>query len=257
MPSSSPKSHSAKLLVVDDEATVRMTFAEALRGAGYRVIEAADGVEALEKIAGESPDLVVLDIDMPKLDGREVLRRMRDAGHLMPVLMLTVFNSLDDRVRGLGLGADDYLGKPCHERELVARAGALLRRGPLLAARPELLAFGDTTVDLRNRVTVSNGAPVSLTKTEYAFLELLANEHGRPVSREKILDAVWGYARDSETRTVETHVWRLRAKLGDNATEPRWIRTVTGVGYQLVCDQIGGDAKSTSRDGKVIPRRVH
>ena len=92
-------------------------------------------------------------------------------------------------------------------------------------------------MDLRNRVTVRNGAPLALTKTEYAFLELLAGAQGRPVTREKILDAVWGYAPESETRTVETHVWRLRTKLGDSASEPRWIRTVSGVGYQLVCDQ--------------------
>lgn len=258
MPPLSQQSHFAKLLLVDDEELVRATFAEALRGAGYRVLEAIDGMDALKKVVSDSPDLVVLDIDMPNLDGWEVLRRLRESGQHMPVLVLTVHNSLDNRVRGLGEGADDYLGKPCHERELVARVGALLRRGRPVPAKPALLAFGSTTVDLQNRLTVRNGAPLALTKIEYSFLELLAGAQGKPVSREKILDAVWGYARDSESRTVETHVWRLRAKLGDDAAEPRWIRTVSGVGYQLVCEQAAAGktesmepgAASTSSAGK-------
>ncbi len=229
-------SYPAKLLMADDDPAFRQTCAELLRRAGYRVVEAADGVDLLELVEREAPDLVVLDVDMPRVDGWEALRQLRQRGHRMPILMLTVFGGIDERVRGLGEGADDYLAKPCDHRELIARVGALLRRGELAASVPALLAFGDITVDLRNRITVRNGAPLALTKIEYAFLELLASQQGRPVSRNTILETVWGYAGQSESRTVETHVWRLRAKLGDSASEPRWIRTVPGVGYQLICE---------------------
>lgn len=226
----------AKVLLADDEELIRFTYAETLRGAGYRVAEACDGVDALGKVERESPDLLVLDVGMPGVDGWQVLKELRKQGNHVPILMLTVHNALDERVRGLGEGADDYVGKPCHSREFLARIGALLRRGGPTTTNPTVLAFGDTTVDLQNRVTVRDGAALALTKTEYAFLELLASQQGRPVAREKILDVVWGYSRQSESRTVETHVWRLRAKLGDNADEPRWIRTVPGIGYQLICD---------------------
>ncbi len=222
----------AKLLVVDDDVATRVLCLAVLKRAGYRVVEAADGLEALEIVEREKPALIVLDLDMPRLGGLETVRTLRVRGNRTPVLMLTGFNGIDQRVKGLGAGADDYLGKPFNDRELVARIGALLRRSHSVE-RVERLHFDGTTVDLQARTAVRAGGQVSLTKKEYAILELLARAAGRPVAREKILDAVWGYGAEANTRTLDTHIWRLRRKLGDNGDEPRWLRNVPGVGYTL------------------------
>lgn len=224
-----------KLLVVEDDREIRAGCVTGLRNAGYRVIEAADGIEALEKLKQESPAVVILDVVMPRMDGFEVLRRMRERGSHVMVLILTAHDRLDIRIKAFSSGADDYLAKPFHFSELIARIEALLRRSFPRLIGPPTLVVGDTTVDLRNRTAARAGEQLSLTKVEYALLELLARNGGRPVSKETILDAVWGYAPHANTRTLETHVWRLRQKLGDTAPEPHWILTVPGRGYQLAC----------------------
>lgn len=227
----------AKLLIADDNRVLRRAYAVLLRRAGYRVLEAADGVEAVELCEREDPALIVLDVTMPRLDGWQTLERLKLRGYRRPTLMMTARGEVEDRVKGLAAGADDYVGKPCDIRELNARVQALLRRSEPAASGLTVLHFGDITVDLTTHSAVSSFGPVALTRTEFALLELLARHYGRPVSRETILDAVWGYTNRPNTRTVETHIWRLRGKLGDEAEESRWIRTVPGAGYLLQCDR--------------------
>lgn len=226
-----------KLLLVEDHEPLRDATAEMLRTAGYRVVVAADGLQALELWERERPALVMLDVNMPRLNGWETLGRLRARSTDQPVMMLTGLGDLDARVRGLGAGADDYLAKPWDRRELIARVGALLRRSQAhaRAAPGRRLRFGAVTVDLDVRAARSDGgATLALTKTEFALLEILLRHVGRPVSRDVILDSVWGYSSQSATRTVETHVWRLRHKLGDSGKEPQWIKTApASSGYIL------------------------
>lgn len=223
----------ATILVVDDNDLARLAFVAILQRAGYRVLEAADGVEGLERAAAESPALWVLDLDMPRLDGMETLRRLRAGGDRVPVLMLTGLDDVERRVRGLADGADDFLGKPCDDRELLARVGALLRRSRPPAPPVRWLVFGEVKVDLTGQVAERAGAPLALTKKEYAILGVLARRPGRPVAREALLREAWGYAETARTRTLDTHVWRLRRKLGDTGDEPHWIRSASGIGYVL------------------------
>ncbi len=224
----------ARLLVVEDDEMLRAMYADLLRAAGFRVLEARDGVEALEVWEREGPALILLDVDMPRLNGWRTIERLRLRGARQPVIMLTGLTDIDDRVRGLGAGADDYLGKPCDPRELIARVQALLRRAHPASpeAPPTLLRLGGNLVDLAARTAINAGQPLALTRTEYAILDLLARHAGKPVTRETILDAVWGYTNRPNTRTVETHFWRLRRKLGDPGGATGWIRTTTG-GYVL------------------------
>ncbi len=220
------------LLVADDDPLERLLVTRILAEAGYRVSEAQDGGEALEKIAAEKPALVLLDVRMPKHTGFEVVEQMRARGDGMPVLMLTSLDDVDFKVRGLKAGADDYVGKPCDPRELLARVEALLRRAPVGPAKRRLV-FGDVVVDLDAKAGTHNGERLRLTRTEIAILEVLANARGTPVAREKLLESVWGYHNETQTRTVETHVWRLRKKIGDIGDEPKWILNITGLGYTL------------------------
>lgn len=225
-----------KLLLADDNAEFRGVCAELLRASGYRVLEADDGLGALEVWEREDPALIVLDVNMPRYNGWQTLAKLKLRGCRQPVLMLTGLNNISDRVRGLAEGADDYLAKPCDFRELIARVQALLRRCQPAASGLTVLRFGALAVDLAEGTALSPAGPVGLTRTEYAILGVLARHHGRPVARETILDAVWGYTNRPNTRTVETHLWRLRQKLGDRGAEPHWISTVPGAGYRLESD---------------------
>lgn len=230
----------AKILVADDDAPMRRSCVAVLVHSGYRVVEAFDGEDCLEVYRRERPALLLLDLDMPRMGGFEVVQKLRADGEHTPVLMLTGFSEIDYRVRGLGAGADDFLAKPFNERELVARVGALLRRSQPPAAA-KALVFGDITVDLAaHKAVAAAGKAVALTKKEFAILELLARTPGKPVVRKAILDAVWGYGEKANTRTLDTHIWRLRRKLGDNGDTPRWIRGVSGVGYELHSDSPKG-----------------
>ncbi|MBK9992057.1 MAG: response regulator transcription factor [Verrucomicrobia bacterium] len=227
-----------RILVVDDERPMRASICQCLRAEGYRVLEASDGAQGLDMITKEKPELVVLDVMMPNLTGIEVVAAMRRLGLNTPVLMLTTRNEVPQKVEGLDAGADDYLGKPFDRRELLARVQSLLRRqtAAVTADAISVLRFGNVVVDLEKR-TASNGkAVLPLTCTESALLELLAKHMGTPVARDMILDVVWGYTYFPSTRTVDTHIWRLRKKIGDNGEEPRWLKKAQGEGYVLTCD---------------------
>jgi DNA-binding response OmpR family regulator len=210
-----------------------------LSGAGYHVLQAGDGVQGWETAEREQPSLVLLDVDMPQADGWQTLERLQQGGFRHPIIMLTGSTQIDERVRGLSGGADDYLCKPCDLRELLARVHAALRRCQPAVPVPTRLHFGGLTVDLADRTAFRAGAAISLTRTEYTMLELFARHPGRRVTRAQMLDEVWGYGEQSHTRTVETHIWRLRQKLGDHPGEPRWIQTVAaGGGYRMVSDEV-------------------
>ena len=228
-----------RILVVDDERPMRASICQCLEAEGYRVLEAADGAQGLELMAKEKPALVILDVMMPKLSGLEVAAELRRLGETIPILMLTTRQEVGQKVDGLNAGADDYLGKPFDRRELVARVQALLRRQTIteVAKALSVLRFGDVEVDLVQHTANKGKTPLPLTRTEYALLELLAKNMGSPVSRDLILDVVWGYTYFPSTRTVDTHIWRLRKKIGDNGDAPRWLKKAQGEGYILTADE--------------------
>lgn len=235
MNKSKAKCAGPSLLVADDDEATRVSYAAALVGAGYQVIQAGDGSEVLALVEQEKPAVVLLDVDMPHLDGWQTLAQLRRIASGPRVVMLTGLTQVDDRVRGLTAGADDYLCKPCDLRELLARVHTVLRRTAGVSTGLTLLHFGPTTVDVRNRTAFRAGQATELTRTEYLLLEVFARYPGELVTRERLLELVWGYTRQSNTRTVDTHIWRLRQKLAD---ESRWIQTVpAGSGYRMVCDQ--------------------
>jgi len=227
-----------KILIVDDEEPIRMAFAAALGGSGYRVVTAADGLEALESVAEHKPALILLDLNLPAMSGWKVLERLRAEGFKEPVIVLTGLGEIEHRVRGLTAGADDYLCKPCDLRELIARVHAILRRSAPSNSAAPLLRIGATTLDLANRTATRNGEPVQLTRTEFAIVEIFARHPGQLVTRKMMLEGIWGYTKHSNTRTIDTHVWRLRQKLDDNSSQPRWIHTVSaGGGYRMLLDE--------------------
>jgi len=228
-----------RILVVDDERPMRTSICQCLEAEGYRVLEAIDGAQGLELMAREKPALVVLDVMMPNLTGLEVAAELRRLGHTVPILMLTTRQEVTQKVDGLNAGADDYLGKPFDRRELVARVQALLRRQTTteVAKAINVLRFGDVEVDLAQHTASKGETKLALTPTECALLELLAKNMGTPVSRDVILDVVWGYTYFPSTRTVDTHIWRLRKKIGDNGDAPRWLKKAQGEGYILTADE--------------------
>lgn len=228
-----PPGPSPRLLIVDDDHQLLFTIRLTLERQGYRVIEAVDGKVGLELALSERPDLVILDLDMPGLNGMEVCRHLRRLHFAAPILMLTGRVLLEAKVAGLYAGADDYLTKPFEPREFLARVNALLRRHQREAQTGLVLELDAVRINLADRSATRLGQPLTLTKTEYAILELLARNRGRPVSREMLLDVVWGYTRYPNTRTVDTHIWRLRKKLEGKSEAPRWIQRVQGEGYRL------------------------
>ena len=235
------------ILIVDDEAPMRRAIAQLLVHAGYAVLEADDGPTALRLIEEERPALAVMDVNMPKMDGMVVLETIRRRGLSLPVLMLSGLGDVEHRLKGLGLGADDYMAKPFDPRELVARLGALLRRGqPNADSFSRRLQRGDLSIDFAARRAERAGQEVLLTATEYAILEVLAQNAGRPVSREYLLDVVWGYTSSANTRTVETHIWRLRKKLGDMGTGSGFIQNRQGLGYLLTVEESGATSIQTA-----------
>lgn len=223
----------SRILIIEDEAPMRTALADVLEGEGYRALGAADGEVGLRKAVADKPDLILLDVMMPKLDGFAVCAELRRLGHATPVLMLTAKGQIEDRVNGLDVGADDYLVKPFSTEELLARVRALLRRTQRHGKSPTKLTLGDVEIDLARQTAGRGRKVIHLTAKEFAMLRLLAEAAGEPVSREKFLDVVWGYAAFPTTRTVDTHIASLRAKLEKNPEAPRWLKTVHGVGYKL------------------------
>jgi two-component system, OmpR family, response regulator MprA len=218
------------ILVVDDEPSVRDALERALKAQHYVVITAADGRQALEAIAGERPELVLLDVLMPVMDGFEACRRLRELGDRTPVLMLTARDAVGDRVEGLDAGADDYVVKPFALEELLARCRALLRRSGVPGDEP--LRFADVVLDPVTREVHREDRLIELSRTEYNLLELFLLNPRRVLTREVIFDRVWGYDFGPTSNTLEVYVGYLRRKTEADG-EPRLIHTVRGVGYVL------------------------
>ena len=223
----------SRILIIEDEAPMRTALTDLLTAEGYRVLAAADGESGLQRALDEKPDLILLDVMMPKLDGFALCAMLRRLANTVPVLMLTAKGRIEDRVTGLDAGADDYLVKPFSTEELLARVRALLRRFQRQAKAMEKLRLGEIEIDLARQTAVRGKKQIYLTAKEFAMLRLMAEAEGEPVTRERFLDAVWGYAAFPTTRTVDNHIASLRAKLEPDPDEPRWLKTVHGVGYRL------------------------
>lgn len=223
-----------RILVADDDPAVRDSLRRSLAFNGYEVSTASDGQEALDLVRDSRPDLLLLDVNMPILDGLETCRRLRAAGDDLPVLMLTARVEVGDRVLGLDVGADDYLAKPFALEELLARIRALLRRSRPLSedATDHVLRFTDLELDLHARAARRGGRDVQLTRTEFELLAVLMQHPRRVLSRELILDEVWGYDFPTSANSLEVYVGYLRRKT-EAGGEPRLIHTVRGVGYVL------------------------
>jgi DNA-binding response OmpR family regulator len=222
-----------RILIIEDESPMRTALADLLSSEGYRTLTAVDGESGLARVLAEKPDLILLDVMMPKLDGFAVCAELRRVSNAVPVLLLTAKGQIEDRVNGLDAGADDYLVKPFSTDELLARVRALLRRVERKSRLPLKIKLGDVDIDLARQSAVRGKKPVRLTAKEFAMLRLLAAAEGEPVSREKFLDVVWGVTAFPTTRTVDNHIASLRAKLEKNPDAPRWLKTVHGVGYRL------------------------
>jgi DNA-binding response OmpR family regulator len=226
-----------KVLVVEDDRDIALLVGTHLEDIGCVVSSAVSGEDALELLEDGAFDLVVLDLMLPGIDGFEVTRRLRAAPGYTLVLMLTAKSSELDRVLGLELGADDYLAKPFSLRELQARVKALFRRKEALedqsAASPSTLSAGDLTIDVERRLVLVAGNEVNLTAKEFDLLVQFARHPGRVYTRGQLLDLVWGYGYDGYEHTVNTHINRLRAKVEQDPSDPRYIETVWGVGYRF------------------------
>ena len=219
-----------RILVVDDEPSVRDALDRALRMDGYKVQLAADGQQALDQLAEQAPDAIVLDLLMPEVDGLEVCRRIRAAGDRIPVLMLTARDGVPDRVKGLDAGADDYLVKPFALEELSARLRALLRRTGGPAA--ERLRYADLVLDPGEHTVARGERTIELTRTEFLLLELLLRHPRQVLTRSQIFEHVWGYDFGTSSNSLEVYVGYLRRKL-EAGGEPRLVHTVRGIGYVL------------------------
>lgn len=221
------------VLIVDDEQPIRELLALYLNREGFTVTEAADGAQALIKHQEKKPDLILLDIMMPVLDGLEVCRQIRKFSEI-PIIMLTSRAEDDDRILGLDIGADDYVTKPFNPREVVARVKAVLRRQSAPKEKPaEALSYPNLLIDMAKHTVIAFGEEVALANKEMELLWHLASHPGVAVSREQLLESVWDYSYCGDTRTVDTHIKRIRKKLGIPADSPWDIKTVWGIGYKF------------------------
>jgi DNA-binding response OmpR family regulator len=231
-----------KVLLVDDEPAITDNLSPFLERAGYQVITASNGEQALRLVADEDPDVMVLDVLMPKVDGREVLRLLREAGNWIPILLLTQVGEAVERAMALEEGADDYLNKPFDPHELVARIRAVLRRAK--PGRPPLSAAwrvscGSLVLDRRSRRAYLKDEELELTPKAMALLEYLMTHPDELVTRDRLLDVVWGWDYPVGTRAVDTRIAELRKALGDDPSDPRYIETIPGQGYRFAADVEG------------------
>ncbi|HEX3802506.1 MAG TPA: response regulator transcription factor [Solirubrobacteraceae bacterium] len=222
------------VLVVDDEPTITEVVCRYLQRAGYRTAIAADGAQALEAATERRPDLVVLDLMLPRIGGLEVMRRLREQDYdRMPIILLTAKSEESDRIIGLRLGADDYVVKPFSPAELVARIDAVLRRVDVPAGQGEAIEIGDLVLDPSSRRVLVGGVEVQLTGREFDLLLFFIMHPGQVFSRNQLMDAVWQYSFYTDTSTVTVHLRRLRAKIETDPAEPRHLQTVWGIGYRF------------------------
>ena len=238
-------SEARRILLVEDEKNIRDAVAAYLERAGYWVTPAADGQEAVDAFSLHQFDLVILDLMLPRLPGEKVCRIIRDTSDV-PIIMLTAKGEVEDRIVGLELGADDYLIKPFSPRELVARVRALLRRAHIDSEpQREVLDFGGLTIELNGHKVLVNDEEVDLTASEFKLLTTLSRYPGRVYSRMELVEKVLGYDFEGYERTIDSHVKNLRAKIGDDPRNPRWIYTVHGVGYRF---EVPRDGESVGQE---------
>ena len=224
----------AKILIVEDEPDMVLGLKDNFEFEGYEVITASDGAVGLERARTMKPDLVILDIMLPVLSGLEVCKTLRGEGFEAPIVMLTARGQEIDKVVGLELGADDYVTKPFSIRELLARVRAILRRTEGAKKRLSRYRFSDIDLDFEIYRAKKGGEPLDLSPREFELLRYLIERKGETVSRDRLLEDVWGYESYPSTRTVDTHIAKLRAKIGDSGSEPRFIMTIHGTGYKFV-----------------------
>ncbi|MDF1596339.1 MAG: response regulator transcription factor [Acidimicrobiia bacterium] len=230
-----------RVLIIDDERELRTMLSSYLQAEGFETLEAADGQQGLESATKTEPDLIVLDVGLPGIDGFEVLRRLRQRSDV-PVIMLTARAEEMDRVVGLTVGADDYVTKPFSPREVSARITAILRRSSMamrsLDDAEPVLRFEGLTIDPARREVVRDGIPVEISTLEFDLLAALATSPGRVFSREQLMEKVWGWDYFGVDRVVDVHVVNIRKALGDDPAHPRFVGTVRGVGYKFVGDRL-------------------
>ena len=224
---------SETILVVEDDKALRDGLAMNFQLQGYRVITAEDGDEGMKKAFDCRPDLIVLDIMLPGWSGLDILQELRQKAEEVPVLILSARDKVQDKIQGLGLGADDYVTKPFELPELLARVEAMLRRRRVDQGAEPLVTFGEVEIDPRGRTISRAGQEVQVSAREFDLLLLLARNPGRPFTRDVILDRVWGWGFDGTTRTVDNFIMSLRQKLEPDPSRPRYIKTVRQVGYKL------------------------
>jgi DNA-binding response OmpR family regulator len=224
----------AKILVIEDEPNMVAGLRDNFEFEGYEVITAQDGIEGLERALEESPDLVVLDVMMPRMSGLEVCRQLRAKRASIPIIMLTARGQEVDKVVGLELGADDYVTKPFSIRELLARVKAILRRTAVVPKNQDQYSFGDVEVDLHRCRVLRSGKQLDISSKEFELLKYFICHTGETLSRDRLLEDVWGYDNYPTTRTVDTHLVRLRQKLEPDSEQPQYFLTVHGTGYRFV-----------------------
>lgn len=225
------------ILAIEDDPAILRGLADNLRFESYDVLTAADGETGYALIRGKRPDLIILDLMLPKLSGYEICRKVRAEGILTPILMLTARGEEADRILGLDLGADDYVSKPFSIRELLARVRAILRRTQPPTFEPGELHFDDVVVNFVSYEAFRAGQRLEMTRKEFGILRFLSARAGEVVSRDELLNEVWGYENYPTTRTVDNHIAGLRAKIERDPANPQRLRTVHGVGYKFIPDR--------------------
>ena len=224
----------SRVLVVEDDPAILRGLADNLAFESHEVLTATDGEDACTVIRDKKPDLIILDLMLPRLSGYEVCRKMRSEGIMTPIVMLTARGQEADRVLGLDLGADDYVSKPFSIRELMARVRAILRRSQSPRRMRDELRFDGVVVDFRRYDARKHGAPLEMTRKEFGVLRLLVSRAGEVLTRDDLLNEVWGYEATPTTRTVDNHVASLRAKLEPTPSQPAHLLTIHGVGYKWI-----------------------
>lgn len=237
------------VLVVDDEANIVELITYNLENEGFKVFKAYNGKGALECIAQNNPDLVILDVMIPQMNGFDVVKQLRQEGNKVAVILATAKGEEIDKILGLELGADDYVSKPFSPRELIARVKAVLRRTKAKKEEQDEISFGSLVINLVRHEVRKEGVLVELKPKEFELLKLMATNPGKVFSRDYLLEQLWGYDYMGDTRTVDVHMRRLRQKIEDNPSEPRQLKTVHGVGYKFHYDE---ENESAARRDKAV-----